>query len=70
MQVNRDSLSAWLDKILWALLLGVSTLGVQTLKDMSSNINELNQKIAIVLEWKTILQDHSDRLRALEKQGK
>ena len=55
----------------WSLFLGVVTFGVSFLKDLNTNVSELNNKMAIVLvmqsESKEVIDSLVERVTHLEK---
>jgi len=52
------------DKFFWALLIGVVSLGVSYLKDVSTSVNSLNIKIALVIEK---VNSHEIRIDRFER---
>ena len=60
----------WLDRLLWSLIIFVSGYVGSQLQGATISINELNQKMAIVItsmgnQGKSI-EDHEIRIRSLE----
>lgn len=62
-----------LDRVGFALLLGVASLGVNEIRSMGDSIADLNIKMAVVLERLTVQDrrdsDHEKRLESLESKG-
>lgn len=54
----------------WTLFLGVGSLGVKTLRDMTASIRQLNLNIAVILtridSHEKKLDDHENRIRKIE----
>lgn len=67
---QKVKLEKFIEKIFWALLLSVCKLGLDEVKTMSTNISDLNQKMAIIMtkisDQEDTLKDHTHRLRDLE----
>lgn len=63
--------SHWLEKILWGLLVFIAASGVQTLRELTSNVNELNQSMAVILQKMIIydkeIDEHGVRINVLEQ---
>lgn len=57
------NLSQWTDKILWALITGVSAYGVNELKEIGNSLNALNIKMAVVVER---VQQHSSEINDIK----
>lgn len=65
-----NRVSRWVEIVVLAVLGYVANSGVTSLKELTSNVNELNQKMAVMLEHITgqdkILDEHNQRIHALE----
>jgi len=68
MKLDFKTFASW---IFYGLLSFLAYSGVQTLDDLSSSINRLNQNVAVVInnmQWhKETLDDHEGRLKKLER---
>lgn len=67
---NGMSFDAFVDKAFWALMIAIAGYGVAQIQAAAGSINELNAKMAVVIERITNQQqnifDHENRLRKLE----
>lgn len=61
--MKTTTFSDFTDRILWALLTGAIIIAVNLLKEISSSINQLNERMAVVVEKVT---GHEKRIEALE----
>lgn len=63
MTINNAIVSSWIEKSFWSLIVAIACSGVSTLKELTVNVNELNQKMAVMLEK---MADHDQRIHYLE----
>jgi len=65
------SLEQYIEKAFWALFLGVVTFGVSFIKELSTNVSDLNNKVSIILmnseRQSEMIRDHEGRLITLER---
>lgn len=65
------SLEKLIDRAFWALTIAVCTYGVSQMQQATQSINELNAKMAVVIEKIAVqtksVEDHELRLRKLER---
>lgn len=65
------SFEKFIDKVFWALLLGVVSYGVGQVRSVTDSINELNTKMSVVIlqlsNQSKILDSHEQRLLFLER---
>lgn len=60
---TENRISHFVDKVLWSMLAGSVLMGVNQLKDISTTISTLNERMAVVVER---VGNHEKRLDTLE----
>lgn len=59
-----DKLIGYLSKLMWPILVGIVSMGVSEIKEMSKSINVLNTNVAVLLSK---ISYHEERLSEIYK---
>lgn len=66
--------SRWFEKVLWGLIVFIGASGVNSLREMTSSINDLNMKMAAIMQKMIVydkeLDEHGLRLNSLEDRSR
>lgn len=69
---GKSELNAFIEKAFWALCIGISSMGVKFLGDLSLSVNNLNKKVEVIMSNvkfnEGLMHDYGGRISSVESQ--